>query len=514
MAANNQIKFEPEDQIVYPTTDPNLPSFEDQSYVNRKDDLELVEDMFQGRSAWVRKHRIDSSKVARYLPIRAAEENDTYLPRVMSSPFHRFFGKAVERFSALSAQFVLNEDAHPTIEAAKENIDKEGSSLAKFKLKADELSIRDGWCAVLTEYTKPPLLTNEDGTERPLTRADEEALDLRPYLILVAREDIPNKDYTVNPQGQKVLKQITIRRFASVNQGDFGSESEIRFHTYTRDSDSVMLSIRRLIVAEDSADEASFELVPFENGDEFLTLQDINGTPLKEIPIVIYPDEVEKPPLLDMAENNLAFYQGYSNYWDGLNISSVPGLYRVWPGKIGEGQSFVWGPHHMNEVPGGGSVGLLEFQNSGAATMRQALLDLKEDIKEEGLAFLGQGSYAKTDDEIALKTAIAETTLASMATQTESAIQKVFEHWVNWLGETGTGGTIEVDKDSLRSPVTAQEFTALMDSVSMNALNPGLVEAKLKQRRWWPKGFDGEMLAGALIEQPAPTESPNAPLGL
>ncbi|MEM9945473.1 MAG: DUF4055 domain-containing protein [Cyanobacteria bacterium P01_D01_bin.36] len=497
------VKFERNENIYHSTHDPNLPSFEVQGYVNNKSALELAEDMYQGLNAWVRYERIDSDKAVRYLPRRPREEDDGYIARLLSSSFHRFFGRTVERFASLLSVFEL-VGPHSSIEDNIKNIDKQGSSLSAFKLRCDRYAIRDLWCGILVEY--PRRRTDVDGNIQPLTEREESELNLRPYLVMIAREDVPNWTLKIDDRGQVVFESVTIRRYDDVKAGEFGTEQRIRYYCYQCKNSSegynyVALTVYEIEQRDENNPESIKKIVALdENGVEMynMRLSDVNGNLISEIPFTPYSaNSIEPmdspPPLLDMAELNKTFYQGFSNYWDGLATSQMPGLARIWPQAIMEGVDFIWGPHHINEVPGGGDIKLLEFQGAGAASMRQALIDLKEDIKEEGLAFLGQGSYAQTDDEIALKTAIAETTLYGMAVDSESQIEKVFEYWVRWLGETGTGGTIEISKDMLRSPLTAQEYESYVNSI-FTGVSEELIETKLRQRKFIPKDYEGPFL--------------------
>lgn len=468
-------------------TDSDLPSYECDRYRELKSKLTLVKDIFEGRSAWFELEEGNNSydvkdilKAEKYLPREVDERDDEYGKRLARSYFERFFRNAIETFSGFLSSFILSEDVHFTIREAINNIDLKGNSLEVFLRTADEKALRDEHCFILVEFPKRP--------EGITDYYSEQQLALRPYLCLIDTRDVLN--WRTGSDG-RTLTQVTIRETVAVPVGLFGEHCHDRYR---------VLFPGGFEVYEISEDNA-------------LVLVDSGSYSINQIPLIPYSVSTNdanpmcgEPPLFDLAELNIQHYQKSSDRDQILHKVNMPLLEinerHATPARPGDSQQIELsvGP---NTALYNVAVRFVEPSGSAIRTSQDDIAALEEKIEKRSLHFLSGSNVERTATEVNTFTAPVSANLAGMARAKMSAVQQCFELWVNYLGQSGTGGSIIVDEKVLQSAMDAATSNLLLQLRSSKELTRKSFLALLKQGKILPKDFSVDEEITALREEEA-----------
>jgi len=453
-------------------TDPNLPSYQDSNYQGAIDDLNLVQDCYEGKSAWVG----DPTKSNCYLPKFSKEDSSDYQIRLQISLFRKFFAQSVKGFPGFLADIQGITTLYPDLVANIADIDLQGNNLISFLWQADLKVIRDGSCGILIDMPRSP--RDENGRKIIKTLADQRQFKSRPYLVLVDRRDILSSEVEfVN--GRMVITRITIRENVRQPLGQYGSQTVTQYKTFFNDG-----SYRIEILIEDDNDVKPLVI---EEG----------KTDLGECPLVLYsatdinPLEAE-PPLLNLAETNIAYYQLWSEYRSIIQKMNVPVPVRVGlmlPGSYDQDLP----PMIMGrgiDVPQGGNFFFAELKGSVLATDRSELADLEVAMNTESLKFLVGGERNRTATEVALSSTQVKANLNGMATLKDNVIQSLSEKWGRFYNSPGWVGEAQVNRDLLKIPMDAQTISSLSQMAVNNQISILTLLETLKDGKALPDRVD------------------------
>src|SRR5678816_1167284 len=188
------------------------------------------------------------------------------------------------------------------------------------------------------------------------------------------------------------------------------------------------------------------------------------GERLRFIPFVFAP-ELDKPPLLDLANVNLGHYKLTADYYDAIKFTSKP---QPWIAATGiKDKTFRIGSRWAWALPLGAVVGYLEYSGNGISDIRQALIDDEARMARIGAAVIeepkeGVEAYGTARINQAGKSSL----LASIIGETELEITKALRIMAWWGGLTNDveddGISCEMSKDFAESRMTAQELVLLV----------------------------------------------------
>lgn len=488
------------------------PANHSQDYLDAEADVRRCGDFYQGSSAWLRGTgytTVDLIKSYEYLPRLLAEENDEYLHRLRLTPFINFFAPTVNAIASILSKWELT-DALPEISEAEKNFDKCGTSLKSFFLEGDRRAIRDGFVGVLTCYPEVGEL---------LTRADEKAMGLRPYSLLIDRQDLDIHGFDFAPDGTLRIETLVVKRSIPERVGQFTANNTVVYWVYQLEGIDGQIVVTRAVWSEIAQKTAtgqgqpqapSMALSKVVVTEQPKILRDVNGNPLRRIPIVLYSlhDPTPwgcTPPLIGLQQKNRAYYSVYSDRF--MTVRKMqPTPVRSWMGTVPDSpQPLIVGGQSVIELPSGGTVGYLQADPASVQPMRDLLDEIKALIIEESLAFIGKGTVQQSATEVALDAAKAEAGLANYAHNKTSAVEQVFSDWAQWLGINGDFGSIDVDLTLVLAPASADLVRTTLDAVGKQ-LDIVTAEKILKSINYLPKD-------GTLREPPEPVSMlPSPPL--
>ncbi len=219
-----------------------------------------------------------------------------------------------------------------------------------------------------------------------------------------------------------------------------------------------------------------------------------------------------KPPMLDLANMNIAHYRNSADYEQLLHLVGSPTIWVAanWeespkPVHVGAGASMM--------LPQGATVGVLEFSGQSATAFERSM-----DQKEERMAALGarlirnQERANVTAETTKLQAGAETSVLTNVVQNVELAFTLALKFAAEWAGASETEVEdirIELNKDFFGLPLTPAELKELVagwqsGAYSRQTLHENLQKGEIIDPK---RTLEDEL---ALIEE----ELPEAPLGL
>jgi hypothetical protein len=470
-------KLTPDHRV--PTDDPDLPSYESESYRQSKAQLEFIMDMFEGFNRWKNAEEItDLEKAKRYLPQWAMEPRSAHESRIKRTEFSNFFAPAVKGFPGFLSDIKTLDTLYPGLVEHESNVDLQGNNLISFCWQADLKAVRDGFCGILLDMPKPEL--DSQGNKVKKTLADRNLP--RPYLVLIDRRDILSIHITII-DGKLTIEQVTIREFVSQRCGRFGTEVITRYRTFWCDGEYKV----EVIVDDKDGKCKALEI-------------DAGCTDLRESPLVLYsatdicPLEAA-PPLESLAETTRAYYELNSEYREIILKLNTPVAVRtglLQPGmvNVNELPPIIIGSNTGIDLPTGGTFSFESPDGSVLETDRLELDRMIAKINAESLKFFsGVEGENKTATEVRMSATQTKATLQGMALLKESALEQISEKWARFYGHIGQGGTCTVNCDLLQLPLTEGEINALSSLATANHISVITLLELLKEGKRLPEAI-------------------------
>jgi hypothetical protein len=446
-------KLCPADRI--PNDDPNLPSYWCESYRKHKPALDLIADVYDGN-------------VKKYLPQWSREPETAYQARVKRTLFHNVFKPIVSGFPGFLSQLGNREALYERLIEVEHNIDLQGNSLESFQWQVDLAVIKDGCAAVIVDM--PP---SDDGMYA----------DPRAYLVLVDRRDILSWD-EIYEDGRSCLERVTVRRCIERPVGLYGSEQVITFKSFFDDG-----SYRTEVIC----------LVQSGQGEKCVSVViELGQSTLREVPLVVYSATdiyplCAEPPLLNLAQKNLAHFELYAEYRDIIQKLNIPVLVRK--GAINSNQDtpppIAIGSNTAIDLTKDGDAKFISPNDSVLTTDRAELDSLLQSMNEDSLRFLsGSSGTTKTATEALLSSSQIQATMAGIARLKTSFLQEVNRKWAAYYGVIVDHCDISVNTDLLKLPISSDTLNALSTMAEKNQLSVITLLEMMKEGLIMPEGVN------------------------
>lgn len=414
---------------------------------------------------------LEPDKKSAYLPKEDKEPPNAYGQRVARAVFNNRLRPTIEGNAGLLSEFEV-ASMPVSVEQSQDNIDNMGSDIKSFFFQADLMALRDGYCYVLADH--PP------ASGEVQTLADQMQSTARPYLVLIDRRNLFNWRCHIEA-GRMVVDHVTIQFSQEVSDGSFGVKTEIRYHQLLRTGKGVEHIIWKIA---DSGPEVK------------AIVESRNLTQLQEIPIVCYPYTqkaftTDVPPFLKLSNLNLRLFRKESELDEIQRRVNCPTVWRRHPGDVQPPPPIIFGPSYTIEIPAGGEVGVLEISGSGIDRLQASIAELKQDIDNEGLAFLSGSNIQRTATDAVLSSTQIQASLSGTMRNKASAIVRIFDYWCKYTGEANTT-QVAYDHSLLELPLDAGEMNTLMQLWQAGAISHETLLELLRMGRQLPDDFSVE----------------------
>lgn len=447
--------------------------------------LQLVHDVMGGTFA-VRQ------KKQQYLPQFPLESDARYKARLNSSVLFNALKSTVRGLTGMVHRkpAVLQDDVATLIRTQAENIDLQGRKLPVFLRDVTEAVLRDGHSDILVDMQVVP-----EG--QPLT--ETEAVDAgRPYWVLIHKGAV----LRVRVQyigGRAVLTSYAYLERSTEPDGEFTERAVQRVRQFDRVVQSMAeggVKVPLAVVNWQTWKRTEGPHLAKWEKESNGTLIDAAGNPLGEIPVATaYGDRIgfmaSRPPLEDLAHENIAHYQIRSDRTNSLHVAGVP-----IPVFVGiEDSEIAVGSNKGITLPLGGSASYLEAQGSSLSEMREELTEIRSNMATLGLSMLQRDSRAaETAEAKRIEAGETHSRLSDTVTSIEDAAQAALGLHALWLGlPQKEGGTVLLNRDFEELPMDAGMVQTLSGLVSASQLSIETMWEALVRGEVLPDGFDAEV---------------------
>lgn len=350
---------------------------------------------------------------AELLPQYPAEETDSYEQRLSLSTLLPAYAETVNNMTSrvFAEPMQLGDDVPTLIAAMCDDINQAGNDLNAWAVEWFRSGLSHGLCHAFVEHPRA------DAVE---TLADEQALGVRPYVVMVRPEQVLGW----RAEGGK-LTQIRYQESIEEPDGEFG----VKY-------------VEQIRVMEPGSWRTYRKP---EKGGQWV-LHDDGVTSLSYIPWVTFYSGrtglmTAKPPLLELAHLNVKHWQSQSDQDNLLHVARVPLLFiftndEQFKLSISSGTAT-----RMQE---GGDAKYVEHSGAAIEAGRQSLQDLIDEMRLAGAKLLQKDKQqTKTATQAAEEAAQELSPIARMAGHFADCLAQILQILADYTGQ-GDGGSVEM----------------------------------------------------------------------
>lgn len=254
----------------------------------------------------------------KFLPKFPGEHEETYKFRLASAVLNNFYDAIAGLMVGMVFEKALTHEKHDLPDDFLSNVDNQGRDLNAFAADLCKALLTKGRPHILIDHPKKP--------DEAVTAADDAALGLRPYFVLMEPGAVISA-YAENESGAEILENFRWREWGAEEDEDgYGIVSVERIRVMKRTPAGVAFEVWERIRQSDQ-----FTLAE----DGVLMRGGADGKqPMTAIPIVtLYSDRqsfmVAKPTLDDIAHKNIEHWQSSADQRHILTVTRFPILYQL-----------------------------------------------------------------------------------------------------------------------------------------------------------------------------------------
>lgn len=376
----------------------------------------------------------------------SSENADRYSAYIDRASYVNFTGMTLEGLLGLVFKNPITVEVQQAIEYLKDNIDGSGITLDQMtrKLIANVLQVaRNG---LLVDYPEAP---------EGLTAAQVAAYQLRANVLSYAAENIINWNTTKIGAVNK-LSLVVLCEPTKVYEADGFAYDERKYHRVLRLADYDYMAM--LAGEGNEPDPFSGYIYIQELYDEKNHLKAVS-VPRKadksnwdEIPFVFVgaqnndPD-VDKAPLYDMANVNIAHYRNSADFEESSFMVGQPtpvltGLSQSWVDKVMKG-GVIFGSRRAILLPEGGSSDLLQASENTAP--ERGMAEKEKQMVGLGARIIQEQKGTETAEAAKIRFAGQNSKLGVIVGNVEAAYLQCFQWAMEFMGATGEN-SISINK--------------------------------------------------------------------
>ena len=316
---------------------------------------ERIEDVIEGQDAI-------HDKGTYYLPKLKDQSDTDYEAYKKRAFFYNATGRTLEGLKGLLFRKPVQIDSPANMQSIIDDITLTGMSLEQFIKDIAEDAIAINTYGILVDI---PFI-NTIG----MTQAEVSALNIRPYIREYDAKSIINwKMGLVN--NKYVLTMAVVTEDFEIAKNEFQSDIETRYRVLDLFEGKYRQRVFR--IDDKGNDELISEQFPI-----------INGRYFDYIPF-IFDTDIECPPLLDLANTNIAHYRINADYEHGCHYTGLPTAVVSGYQKQDSSEKLYIGSQSAWVFPDPqASAKFLEFTGQGLGALERNL-----DRKEQHMAILG-----------------------------------------------------------------------------------------------------------------------------
>lgn len=404
-----------------------------------------------------------------YLPKNAGEKEESYQKRLKRTVLFNAYRKTREGMTGMvfRKEPSLSDGVEENIKEHLKNVDLAGTDLNSFALRTFDEALNTGLFHVVVDYPTTGGVRN---------REEEIRANIRPYWIGVRPENLVSwRSEIIN--GQVVLLQAVIREETVAPDGEFGEQCVVRYRVWTP-------MIWRLLEVQN--EDGKEKIVQVQSGAHSLGL-----VPL--VTLNFNPDGFMSatPPLLNLAEQNIAHWQATADHKNLLHIVSIAALVLKGRTKDQMEKDIIWSMESTIDIPKDGDAFFLEHEGKALNATSQELKDTEERMARMGLSMIAEGDVDIKATKLRFDKVESDSLLARFAKELDRGINQCLEIHAKWL-KLESGGSYATNKDFQAQALSADEVNRLSEMVSSGKLSLETMWELLVTGEWLPENFDHE----------------------
>lgn len=315
--------------------------------------------------------------------------------------------------------------------------------------------------------------------------------DMRPYCVGFCAENIVNWR-TERIDGDQILTLVVLSEEISVPDADdlFTQRQVCQY---------------RVLLLRDGKCMRQLWQQKQDNDKEYAMIEEValmrRGEPLTFIPFYFFgaltptPD-IEVPPLMDLADINLAHWRNSVDHEYGLHLVALPTPWMS-GGKGGDDGPKKMGPSVVWELELQGSAGMLEFTGKGLEAIVAAMDEKKKQMATLGARLIEDApSVGETASAVKLRHSSETASLKTIAQSLEEGLVQVLQACLWWEGTEATPQDTEVEvelnKEYLNVRATPQEMQVALLALQAGELSFETWYNLLITGGWAREGVDVE----------------------
>jgi hypothetical protein len=419
-------------------------------YSARADQWKQARDFYEGQAAV-------HAAGEKYLPRLVEEPDASYKARKCRASFFNATQRTIEGLVGMLFRSAPECGVSAGVADMLLDVTKSGESMDAFGAKCAEELETVGKVAVLVDHPPAPAT--------PMTRAQVEALNVRPHLARYTAESLINWQYGwVNNKTALVMAVLAECTYQDNPDDPFAPLKVDQWRELRLVGGVYVQQLWRRPVDGGEPVREGGPVTPT-----------IAGKPLPEIPLHIIGDG--RPPLQALMDVNLSHYQTTADLEHGAHQTALPQPWAAGiPQRLDDDGKSIDEPLYIGggvlwTFPHGAQVGMLEYTGQGLSALSDRLK-----VKEQQMAVLGarmleaQKSGVEAADTAGMHRAGEQSILQRQAGELSAKLEgalSVFDSWAGGSGEV----KYQINKDFLPTALSAQEITALVGAWQSGAMS-------------------------------------------
>lgn len=389
----------------------------------------------------------------KYLPKWPNEDQDSYDTRLKTAVLFPAYQRTVSTLTGkpFSKPVTIGEDVPAQIVEWLQDVDLEGRNLDAFAADQMECALGYGICGILVDYPRA------NGVR---TLADERAAGLRPYMIAIKPWQVLGW-IASRRNGAWVLDQLRIMESVEEPDGEFDVKCV--------DQVRVLWPGRWATYRQ--------------NEKKDWVLHDEGMNTLAYIPYVpVYGQRTGymegKPPLIEVANLNVAHWQSASDQQNVLHVARVPILTTI--GVDDEKFSLTIGASTAVKLPMGGDMKFVEHTGAAIEAGAKDLESLEERMRQAGAELLVLQPKI-TATQVATENAVGMCALQRITQGLEDALDTALQYMAEWVN-LGSGGHVTLFNDYAAATLAEASAQLLLNANQAGKISDETFHSEMQRR--------------------------------
>lgn len=418
-----------------------------EEYKNNQDDWFDMRNVISGQKA-IKKEE------TRYLPDFIPSDKERYEAYVKRAVFVRYTGRTI---SALNGAIYRKDPSirlPSSLEYMKDNADGAGQNLTQIskELTSECLSV-----------ARVGLLLDRPQRQEGSTLEDDRKSNLKSNFSIYKAESVVNWS-TVIVGGATILSLVVLKEVVKIMGEDFQTESGVQYRVLGLDAYG---KYYQQVYTETENEKGEKEYTP----EPAIYPKDAAGNSWGHIPFYFTGSEtntvsIDPPPLLGMADVNIAHYRNSADYEEGVYMMGQPSLF-VDPGKMSPDSfkennpnGITIGSRRGNVLGESGKAYLLNMPSNTAA--KEAMDQKESQMISIGAKIVKDAMQNQTAEEARINASAEHSVLNTIVGNVEDTINKGLKDATIFEGGNPEEVDYSINREYFPEDLTAQDITAMI----------------------------------------------------